>query len=332
MFTELVGVKGVLGINVSQSLDRVKKLAFNRSMEIGIRTGLLERFADSVVQRLPQAVQVQLDPEFATRFIDLTREGMVPLGVAGHFSHLDHVVMSHLCHELISLAQNANLGDNMRGFVETLALSVPNGKQSVFMKGVYAKMESYAKKRGLEFVPITRKVDVSRYEMVKTVSETRPLVVKLRQEGIGVLMPAGGSVQPGRHPRGASGDNIYGLQEVTDTNIIDLYDLMVKSGKHTKQEPYFLPIAPDKTYRYFSSDSLLPTPEGLISLFGTPAGRIMITLTTGMPWTAEDMAKKLGSDWRNHPKEATDFLMTEVARNLPPNARGYYGKFVQEVR
>lgn len=329
MFTELVGVKGV---NVSQSLDRAKKLAFSRSMEIGIRTGLLERFADSVVQRLPQVVQVQLDPEFATRFIDLTREGMVPLGVAGHFSHLDHVVMSHLCHELISLAQNASLGDNMRGFVETLALSVPNGKQSMFMKGVYVKMENYVRRRGLEFVPITRKVDVARYEMVKTVGETRSLVAKLRQKGIGVLVPAGGSVQPGRHPKGANGDNIFGLQEITDTNVLDLYDLMVKSGKHIKQEPYFLPIAPDKTYRYFSSDSLLPTPEGLISLFGTPTRRIMITLTTGMPLTAGDMVNNLGSNWRSNPKEAIDFLMTEVARNLPPNARGYYGRFVKEDR
>lgn len=336
MITEIVEAREALGARVNETLGQTRKKAFNKLMEVGVRTGFLDKFADSVAQRLPRLVQVQgLTPEFTSKFLDLTRINMVPEVVIGHFSHLDHVVVSHFCHKLKSLTDEAGLGDNLNGFVETLARSVSEGQQSVFMMGVYSRMEAYAKERDLEFIQITRDEDVDRYGMSKKISERRLLVNRLREKGIGLLVPAGGSVQPGRHPKGASGDQIFGLQEILDTDILDLYDLMKRLGRHSNQEPYFLPLAVDKTYRIYNVDSLLPTPEGLFSIYAPSRIldlldflRVGVKITPAMPLTPEDMAKNLGSDWRSNSKEAVDFLMTEIARNLPPNARGYYGRFV----
>lgn len=323
----------------AELLDRAGKATLQEALKIGIRVGAIDWFAKGVLKRLPNLVRVQgLTPEFISRFQDLTGRNMVPLGVAGHFSHLDHVVVSDLCYKLISLAGNAGLGDNLHGFVETLAKSNPDGRQSKFIQGVYSRMEVYAKDNYLKFIPITRAKDAERYGMPQGISDKRPLIAALRQKGVGALISPGGSIQPGRHPKGASRDSINGLQEIKDTDVLDMFYLMERLGKRIGQEPYFLPIAIDGTYRLYSSDSLLPTPEGVISFYRIPSRilglfgfkRMMVTITPGMPLTAEDMVNRLGVDWRNHPKEAIDFLMIEVARKLPPNARGYYGKFVQD--
>lgn len=316
-------------------------MPFQECLNLSLKYGLVDLFVDDVYKRLPKIIRIpEFSPEFTAKFLDLTKHSMVPEIVVGHFSHLDHIVVSDFCRKLMSLSESAGLKGNLTGFVETLASSVLGGQQSKFLEAAYSKMVAYAKERGLEFVPVTRDADVERYNMSKTLSELRPLVSRLRQKGMGALIPPGGSVQPGRHPKGASGDQIYGLQEITDTSILDLYDIMKSSGKRSDppQQPYFLPLAINRTYRVLSSDSLLPTPEGAISLYDLPSRilsyfgfqRMMIYITPGMPLTEEDMQNNLGSTWRDHPKESVDFIMAQVAKELPPNARGYYGSFVQD--
>lgn len=337
METELGRNRQVSRIPVNEVWGAAKKGALDISIGTAGRIGVLDMFANSVAYRLPRVVEVQgLTPQFTDRFLDLTRQGMVPEIVVGHFSHLDHVVISHFCQSLLDLATSQGLGNNLNGFVETLALSVPQGQQSKFMQRMYSKMEEYANARGVEFIPITRNVDMERYGMPKVVSEARPLVTKLRQKGVGLLVSPGGSVQPGRHPKGASRDQIFGLQEIKDESILSSFDLMERSGKRFDQQPYFLPVAVNRTYKVFNPDNLLPTPEGLISLYDKLSWffslvgfkRIEITITPANPQTTEDLKSRFGSEWRKYPKEVTDFLMTEVARNLSPNARGYYGKFI----
>lgn len=310
------------------------------ALQVLEQTGVIGKFASEVNHRLPRLISIEdLTQQFTSRFIDLTKQGMVPEIVVGHFTHLDPIAASDFCYLLIKLAQDAGIGENLKGFAVTLASSAPNGKQSQFIEGVYSQMEAYTNTRCVELVPVTREKDVERYGMSQSIGEKRPLVAKLRQRGMGSMILAGGSVEPGRHQKGASGDDIKGLQEITDMNILNLFDSMERSGRHLKQYPYFLPLSIDKTYRVFSSDSLLPTPEGVISFYDIPSKilglvgfeRVRIRMVPATPLTVEDMARSLGSDWRNHPKEATDFIMTVIARNLPPNARGYYDQFVKET-
>lgn len=307
------------------------KKVFNKLVEVGI----FDRFAEEVHKKLPRLIRIQdLTPEFTARFIGLTSQGFVPLIFGGHFDHIDPVVESHFCQYLIDLAEEANLGKNLKGFVATLARSVPGGQQSHFMQVMYPHMEAYAKERKVEFIPITREQDVEMFGMKLGLSEKRPLISKLRQKGMGGLILPGGSVQPGRHPKGASGDQIFGLQEIKGYELLTLFDFMERSGRHFRQQPYFLPIGVSRTYRLFSSDSKLPTPEGLISLYDRLSywlgifgfKRIYVDIRVGMPITGEDMKNNLGSDWMNNPQESTFFLMKNAAQFNLPHERGFYNE------
>jgi hypothetical protein len=80
-----------------------------------------------------------------------------------------------------------------------------------------------------------------------------------------------------------------------------------------------------------SSDSLLPTPEGIFSLYAGFFGiqPLPINISIGMPKTSEDMQSSLGSNWKKSPLEVNTVLMAEIARLLPPHARGFYGQHVK---
>lgn len=310
-----------------------KKLVKTALSGLG-RNGYLNWFCNQVDMRLPGLISIEgITPEFTSRFIELTRQRFVPELYIGHFSHLDPVVASKLCQRLTGMAAESGLGENLKGFVVTLARSVPEGQQSDFMRMMYRKMEAFVNQRGVEFVPVTRRQDVERYNLSQGYSEKRPLVAKLRQRGIGALILSGGSVQPGRHPKGASRDQIYGLQEVKGTELLEVFNVMERLGRRIDQKTYFLPAAVSGTYRLFSSDSLLPTPEGLISLYDRLSRllelfgfqRMSIVIKPGMPLTNEDMVGHLGSNWRNNPREATFFLMQQAAQLNLPHERGFYG-------
>lgn len=286
--------------------------------------GVMDRLGQAVNHRLPRLIKISgITPEFSSRFRELTGQGMVPLVVAGHFAHVDAVVISDLCFTLQELASEAGLQENLRGFAMTLARSVPEGHQSVFMQSIYSRMEEYARARNVEFIPVTRERDQERYGMRGSLNEKRPLVSKFRQKGIGGVMFAGGSVQPGRHPNG-NHDEIYGLQEVEDTDLPSLFDLMERSGRHIVQKPYILPVGIDGTYRLQNSDSLFPTLEGVVSLYDIPSyllglvgfQRVNVEINVGMPMTDEI--------WRERPQDLNSLVMQRVARLLPPHTRGFY--------
>lgn len=301
------------------------------------KTGVLDRFAQDVRVALPGMINIHgLTAQFASQFLDLTREGYVPEVYIGHFNHLDPLVVSNACYQLIQIAQNENLAKNLNGFAVTIAKSIKEGRQSPLLKALYPHLEAYAMERGVEFVEYTRKAD-RRYKMEPTIADVRPLAEKLRKKGMGAILLTGGKVQPGRHPKGEKGDHIYGLQEITDRNLVDLYRLMERLGREKHQRPYFLSMIVDKTYRAFSSDTLLPTLEVLVSIYGDRFPGIVerlnlqavdVDVTLGEINTEADMANKLGSKWRENPKEVNRLLMTDVARRLPPHARGFYGQFV----
>ena len=328
-----------MDVEFAKVWDKARKESINKLVEIGV----FDRFAEQVHQRLPGQVRIQGETaEFTSRFINLTAQGFVPLIFGGHFNHLDPVVESHFCQHLVDLAEEVGLGENLKGFVATLARSVSEGQQSDFMQVMYPHMEAYANKRKVEFFPITREKDTEMYGMKLGINEKRPLVSRLRQKGMGGLILPGGSVQPGRHPKGASGDQIFGLQEVESTELPELFDFMERSGRLIHQQPYFLPIGVSRTYRLFSSDSKLPTPEGLISLYDGISQlsgifgfkRMYVDIRPGMPLTEEDMTDNLGSDWMSNPKETTFFLMKQAAQLNLPHERGFYGeqdRVVEEV-
>lgn len=313
--------------------------------------GAVDKFGDLVNERVPGIINVQwIIPGSKEKFIKLTEEGFIPLGFAGHFVWYDAVLASEVCSTLQLLAQRQGLGDNIRGFALTLARSVAEGQQSRFMKAIYPKMEEFANARNVEFIPITRKKD-GKYGMLTglNLEEKRPLVSMFRQRGIGGMIFPGGSVEPGRHPKDGTRDDINGLQEITDSDLWDVFELMERLGqRHTGQEPYFLPMGINRGYRLQSPESKLPTPEGVVSLFDGLSDvlqksvgfrRVIADINIGMPQTLNDIIVALGSEWEGRVRNRKNtsewdkailklntYLMKQVADLLEePQARGFYG-------
>ncbi|MBI2593383.1 hypothetical protein HYW44_01965 [Candidatus Daviesbacteria bacterium] len=299
------------------------------------RAGLVNQLGRHIASRFPKIVRVDpFTPEFQTAFRGLTDDGGVPLLVFGHFNHMDPIVGAHLCKGLVDLSKEGDPKKQLNGFVATLAKSVKEGKQSPLLKGLYPTMEAYANLRSVEFVEITREVDVRRYGMKKDRAEIDLLKARVKREGVGVVILAGGTVQPGRHPEGKKGDDIFGLKKLEDgdTDITSMFAVMGRWGRDLNQYPYFVPVGINRTYRFLSSDSLMMTPEGIASIYDRPwkilsllgIERMFVDIKVGMPLMAEDMAGSLGTDWRNNPNEINNLLMRRVALLLPPNARGEF--------
>jgi len=333
--------------DLGKTVVNLKKSALSLAVSGAVipldKSGVLDKFGDNIKAVLPGLVKVHgLTEGFKEKFLSLTSQGLLPEGYFGHFTHLDHVVSSEALNALLELAAGAGYSNNLRRFAVTLATSVPGGQQSSLIKALYSKMESYVNERNVDFVAITRAdKDVERYNMTPKISEKRALISKLRQRNVGVAIPAGDSVEPGRHPKGASGNRINGLQKIEDSDLVDLYETMERY-----RPTYFQPMAISGTWLYFNSDRLLPTPEAVAAFYysenlgGIDLAGIIdrlgikhdvgIDITLGMPITQEDMARNLGLNWRKNSQEVNDFLMIQVAKMLPPYARGYYGQFVKD--
>lgn len=322
--------------------NQLKKQFFTSSVQALQGVGVIDNLGEHIHANLPGRVAVSgITEAFKEKFLKLTAEGYVPEVYFGHFTHLDHIVLSEGLDDLVKLAASAGYKDKLQRFAITLATSVRGGQQSPFMKAVYPMMESYVKARSVDFIAITRAdKDVTRYGMKPKISEKRPLIAALRQGNVGMAIPAGDSVEPGRHPKGKIGDNIKGLQEVTGSDLVDVY---MTIERH--RPAYFLPTAVSNTWLYFNSDRLLPTPEALAAFYCTTnlAGvdlakvidrlgirhDIAINITFGMPITQEQIVSQLGSEWRKNPAELNSFLMIEQASLLPEHARGYYADLVR---
>lgn len=306
------------------------------------KLGLLDKFSDHVKDTLPRVTKIHgLTKEFKSRFVDLLAEGYLIEGYFGHFTHLDHPVLSEGLNTLVGLAKEAGYSDKLKRFALTLASSVRGGQQSPLMGAMYSKMKSYVDARNVDWIEITRAdKDVDRYNMKPKVSERRELISRIRQRNFGIVIPAGDSVEPGRHSKGAIKDDIKGLQKIEGTDLMDLYTVMEKYGPTV-----FQPISVARTWLYFNSDNLTVTPEALSAVYysrkllGINLAEIInqqgidhaidIDITFGMPITPEDMVNNLGSNWRKDPEGVNLFLMTEQASLLPEYARGYYAPFVQ---
>ncbi len=340
-------------VEVEKSKKTVTRIAIDTLFTTLEKTGVMAWFGNLINARVPQIIDIQWqNPEAEQKFIKLTAEGGIPEGFAGHFVWYDAVLASQACSTLQDSAQRHGLGDNLLGFGLTLAKSVKEGQQSRFMKAIYPEMEKFAADRNVEFIPITRVVDADRYGMARGLNfeEKKALVAKFRQKGMGGMIFPGGSVQPGRRPKGGTRDQINGLQEITDADLWNVFELMEREGQsRTGQKPYFLPMGIEGGYRLQSAQSKLPTPEALVSLFGRLSEflgekigfkRIRARVKIGMPITLKDVTDELGVDWEVRIRNRNDdegwqraalelnrYLMMRSANLLEdPQARGFYGK------
>ncbi len=298
------------------------------------RLGILDFFGQQLKNRLSGMVKLSTTPEFEERTAALIKEGHVPIVASAHFTHLDPGPYSHLTQQMIEQARLVGYADNLHRFVAPIALSVPLGRQGIFLERMYRPIREYSAERGLELKSVTRAADEQRYDgMKRTKSELGNFLEELEAGGTGVLVLMGGSVQPGRH-KGAGRDNIFGLQRIKDGHLAATIRVMLAKGRGAGREAFVIPAGIDGVWRGLNSDKLRPTKRGVASLFipiFRPLFGTYMHVRADNPITMEDLASNLGKEWRRNPDTVNDFVMTRVALLVPPYARGDYSDLAQSA-
>ncbi len=279
------------------------------------------------------AVDLHSSEAVDNRFTSLIADNGIPEEYSDHQGHGDGIALAKVTRRQRKLAARA--GYPFKGHAITMAKSWDTGHQGADLKNSYDLLKEAALKWGLVTLPSTRTVDELRYGLPRDqmVKELRPFIEKLH-EGFGIALLPEGSVEAGRLRLGAtSGEDIKGMQKVTNNNLIDFYQLAKRVGKRTGKKPFFAPSAFHGSYRFIES---IPGKEpkltklGKRMLFmaaiGLPLGRFRIQATMLMPFTEEEIIADLGSKWVEDGEAFNTYAMKKIAIALPPQARGYYGE------
>lgn len=278
----------------------------------------LNFFAGRVIDNL---VELQSNKDVDRRIQQLIAEGRIPIVYANHQGHFDGVAIPKISSYLRGLT-------GLQGLAVIFAKSMITGHQSEELKSAFDLLIGGGRQSGVEPVPVTREKDQIIYGLsrLQIAAELRPLIRSLRR-GFGMAIFPEGSVQGGCHPKGAGIEDIYGMQEIDNDNLIDFFQLVSKIGKGKK--PFFMPVGLHGSFRIMQKEGGKPklTPSGVLSLIaaatGLPFGlRIQANLL--MPFTREEIAADLGMHWMLDSTALNRYAMERIAVGVPDRARGVY--------
>lgn len=248
------------------------------------------------------------------KYSQLVRDGSKPILCGDHESHSDGFALALAIENLQEIQP-------IKGFVLPVASSFVNGSQNKWLARAYSLTRGSLARRGLHTVPYTRDVDVKNYEAIKDSRELREWV-RLVGEGYSFAILPEASVQGGRHATDNSIDDINGIKEIEDDNILSFYDLLTRHGRSA----FFLPIGIHGTYRIMSPNNYRPHSSVYPTLLGLSSRKIA-EVSVGMPITVDN----LGTDWRNNKRVFNRFIMGRVAQLIPEHARGIYRNIPAEI-
>lgn len=299
------------------------------------------------------------------RIQELVEEGDIPIGYADHEGHGDGIAIAKVSGYLRDLTAEPRSRFHLprwlhprpryciKGLAIILAKSMVTGDQSEELKDSYDLLVDAGRKKGLEPVPVTREEDQKRYGMTREqiVAELSPLREYLLA-GYGMAFLPEGSIQGGRHPKEKDIEEIYGMQEIKNNNLMTFYRL-VKHAAHKRVpkkdgRPFYMPMGIYGSFRIMQSteipgDKPKLTRRGKWSLvaaaLGIPFGVAKIEVQLLMPFTEDEIAEDLGPDWtvsdrqwRDNPEarrkvEAFNrYAMEKVLPGIPQKAWGFYGR------
>lgn len=292
-------------------------------LEQNIRVSFAER-------TLAAHVDIKTTKGADDRLRELILAGGVPLAYSNHQMHTDGIAWAGIANYLRQFTGSFPQNRQLRGLSVLLATSMTNGQQGEELKTTFDMLVEGAKRMGMIPVPATREKDAVLYGMSRTqiLREVKPLFENLRERyGIGCLPE--GTVEGGRHPEGEDIENIYGMQEVGNDNLIAFNALASKRLRPLGERVFYLPVALHGGYRLMQAPKdgkPRLTAIGRISLItgviGLSLQRIRATLL--MPFTDEDAEKDLGTNWMKNGSAFNRYAMEKLKPGLPPVAWGVY--------
>lgn len=277
-----------------------------------IRKGVKYLLGNLVTSRIESLIDFNPLPlGFEDSYSRLIDEGYRPIIYANHQSHSDGFALA-------LVIENLQRVRSIRGFVLPVATSFVSGAQDKWLARAYSLTKEPLLARGLLTIPYTRSVDVERFGKTKHPEEIKEWI-RLAREGYSFAVLPEASVQGGRHSKDKGIDDIYGIQEIGDDNLLSFYSLLTRGDRRA----FFLPIGTHRSYRVMSPVDYRPDLSVYPSLIGLSRRKIA-EVKAGMPVLVDEIAEELGSDWQRNKRGSNRFLMKKVAQLIPQQARGIY--------
>lgn len=277
-------------------------------------------------------VEINVSPQVNNHFLKLIAEGGVPVLYFNHEGHADGIAISVISAYYRDLAATQpQVEPSLKGFAIPIAKSMATGDQSQELKQSYDLLKEAAHLKGLEEVPATRIKDgIYGIDRKEILAEMWPFVRRIRQ-GYGIALLPEGSVQGGRHPQGTSREEIYGMQEVKNNNLIGFFDLINKVVGPKGKKPFYFPGGLHGSFRIMEAPEdgkPFLTPLGKLSLaVGASIGVSLLRIQANMlmPYSEDEIIRDLGENWKEDPIAFNRYAMRKVSLGIPRIARGVYG-------
>lgn len=279
-------------------------------------------YGKHIVPRLDTMVQVTIEPEVKEECRELMSKGCRFVLYGDHQSQGDGWGYVKVVQELKGLA--AEVGTDFPGVILPFARSMFTGDQGKILQTITNLSVPFLEERGVRAWPYTRKKDETKYGLERSPNEVLTMG-RLMRKGYDIVYLAEANMAAGRHKNKLLGfifgGEINGMGPVEDENgFIAFYDF-TKSFGHAKDVAY-LPVVTDGSYRFLGADIPIPTMEFLQALFIDPANPVQVTVER--PITPVRLKQEFRENWRDNGAKLSHFLMKQVARRLPPHARGIY--------
>lgn len=287
-----------------------------------IEADLGKFYGERIVPRLNSMVQVTIAPEVREEYKELMVKGWRFVFFGNHQSQGEGWGVVKIVREFRGMA--AEVGVDFRGIILPFARSMFTGHQGKLLQALTNVSVPFLEDEGVRVWQYTRRKDEDKYGLKRSPREVRTMIELIKQ-GNDMMYLAEASMEAGRHKNKLLGfifgGPINGMIPVDDTDgFIGFHSVTEKHGQAAGVA--FAPVVTDGTYRYLGADVPIPTMEFLQALFIDPSNPAHVSVEK--PITPDRLMREFREDWKGDGAALSHFLMKQVARKLPPHARGIY--------
>lgn len=279
---------------------------------------LLQRQPEVTLERIDSLTRLSGEKNVDT-FSEAITEGMTPLIIANHGSHMDELVLSLITKKIMTDVQETDFN----GFLLPTALSLYDGHQGPDIRTLAQMFDPVYTERGINAVRIIRPKDLRNrwYDLKYAKSVNHAAEEQMRHAPdthSGIAWFPEGTMEGGR--KGEDG-KIKGMQEVPQGGLlVECLNIWKERGR----DVLILPVGLSNTNQIYSPTQELS--EKVMKRIGTGSVLEPIAhITVGKPFTPMDVENKLGiapdpkgSVWITH-------LMRQIVPLIPQEAQGFYG-------
>ncbi len=238
-----------------------------------------------------------------------------------------------LTHSLTTLLNDLNKADNtdasLKGFIMPIAKTLATGHQGVSLWRLYETMLPDLLRSKIYPIPVLRNQDYQEFGLAKNNDSFIKLLEALHNLRLGFAVFPEGTTKSGKQKTGEYSplrvDNIRGIQHLEDGD--NSLGIIVKTLLRSNPKGIAIfPFGSHGEYRVHNPDTRRFRKEGILQAL-SPFDPNPVRMIAGLPILGEDMMEQIKfSTGKSYPKatDITHFIMSQIAVNVPPYARGIY--------